>query len=964
MADIHEASGWIGGEVARVAFEGVSRIVSRSDGALVLVTSTGEMVHRRPKVLQNGKEVAGSYRVRADNHVQFALAQYDRTQPLIIDPVVEFSTYMGGSAVDVPSAIKTDAQGSSYLVGTSRSAVGPALDPFQQTAGFSQDAFVLKFSPSGDRLLYYVFLGGDFDENAKAIDIDSNGNAYVGGATASLNFPTRSPLQTAMGGGSNDGFVAKISPDGRNIVYSTYVGGSREEDVEAIAVDNTGAVHIASITWSIDFPVTPGCFQLRNAGAPDGYIAKISPDGSSLLWSTYLGGSNLDTIRALKLDASGNVVVTGGADSLDFPVANGYRTAHRGVGREAFAAKLSSDGARLLWSTYLGDGQVYDLALDSAGDLYMSGTAGRLFETKSAAQSTFGGGQGDVFAMKLTAQGDQLIYATFIGGQDLEFQSGGIAVDSQGSAYVTGWTGSRDFPVKDSLQSFVGLPFDAFITKISADGGQFLYSTLLGGDRDDRGTAITVDNAGNVYVAGSTSSSDFPTKNPLQAQYRGGSSDMFLVKLSAELAPSVRSPLSATTSVVSFSWTAGSALPPAQTIPITATLPTSFRVETSGPGWIRAIASQDSTPATLTISIAPDNLSAGAYAAEIRLITPDGAHLPIQASLRVLGAAPTASTLLPSVVPVGSDDTDIEISGSGFVSGSVVRFNETVLPTHFVSSTLLRFTVRKGAFAVSGSYPITVVNPESAPSVPLTLSVGTPSPRVAANGIVSAASFMPGAIAPGEIITIFGEGLGPASLVQAALDSAGRLSTQLDGVRVLFDGIAAPLVYVSEKQVAAVVPYGVEGRLTADVQIEYEGRRSIVFPVSLTAASPTFFTSNASGKGQVAAFNQDGTINSATSPARAGSVIAIYATGFGRLDPPTPDGQISAPPLGQPVLPVSAEIGGIATQVLYAGAAPGLVSGAIQVNLLVPEVPGPMSPVVVRVGNFRTQSDVFISVAP
>lgn len=945
-----------------IAFEGVSRIVPREEGDLVLITNSGEMVHRRPKVIQNGKEVAGAYRVRVDNHVQFALAEYDRSQPLIIDPVVEFSTYIGGSALDVPSGIKTDAQGFSYLVGTSRSAIGPTLDPFQQVAGFSQDAFVLKLSPSGDRLLYYVFLGGDFDEYAQAIGIDANGNAYVGGDTRSLNFPTRSPLQAAMGGGFKDGFVVKISPDGRNLVYSTYIGGSREEDVEAIAVDNTGGVYIASTTYSIDFPVTPGCFQPRNAGAPDGYIAKVSPAGSSLVWSTYLGGSGLDTIRALELDAAGNVVIAGAADSSDFPVANGYRTMHRG-GREAFAAKLSSDGSKLLWSTYLGNGQVFDLTMDSAGDLYMSGVAGQLFETKSAAQSTYGGGQFDVFAMKVSANGDQLIYATFIGGQDLEFQNAGIAVDSQGSAFVTGWTGSRDFPVKDSLQSFRGNPHDAFVTKVSPDGRQFLYSTLIGGNGDDRGTAITVDNAGNVFLAGSTSSSDFPTKNPLQAQYRGGLADLFLVKLSSESAPPARSALSAAPSVVLFSWTLGAAAPAAQTIPITAAAPTAFRVETSE-GWLRAVTNRDTTPATLTVSIAPGNLAAGSYAAEIRLVTSDGARLPIQASLRVLDAPPTASVLSPSTVPVGSDELDIELSGTDFVSGSVVRLNANAQPTQFVSSTLLRFTVSKGVFAVPGSYAVTVVNPESAPSAPLTLSVGSPSPRVAANGIVSAASFTPGAVAPGEIITIFGESLGPPSLVQAALDSAGHLSAQLAGVRVLFDGIAAPLVYVSEKAVTAVVPYGVEGRSRTDVQIEYEGHRSITFPVSVIAVSPAFFTSNASGKGQVAAFNEDGTVNSATSPARAGSVIATYATGFGRLDPPALDGQISAPPLGQPVLPVSAEIGGIATQALYAGAAPGLVSGAIQVNLRVPEVPGGMSPVIVRVGDRRTQSEVFIHVAP
>lgn len=953
-----------------VAFDGASRMrIDPKNGSLRLTTASGELALRKPRVFQGRTEIACSYHARSEASVRFALARYRRDRPLVIDPVIEFSTYLGGNAFDSAGDIKVDAQGNVFLAGSSRAAVGPILDPFQQTAGFSQDGFVIKFAPGGSRILYYAFVGGDFDDVVYALDIDQSGNAYIAGETQSLNFPVKQPLQPSMGGGFNDGFISKLSADGKNLVYSTYLGGSLGDYIEDIVVDSAGNLVAGSMTFSFDFPTTAGAYQTRHSAGADGFVSKLSASGTTLMWSTYLGGTGLDIVRGLALDGAGNVVAGGSTSSRDFPVANGYRTEPK-ASFEVFVAKLSSGGGNLLWSTYLGGGVLHDLVVDRLGSVYASGTTqGQGFEAKSAAQSTYGGGQADLFALKLSGDGKQVLYSTFIGGEDLDFQNGGLAVDSSGCAYVTGWTASRDFPQRNSLHSFRGAErgfrFDAFISRLSPDGSQFVYSTLFGGNGEERGGAIAVDGAGAVYMAGFTASTDLPLKNPLQSEYRGGTSDLMILKLAPEPLPPQRSPLTASTSVVSFTSIIGGSRPSPQPIMLTAQAPTDFRVEAE-PAWLSAAPAAARTPITLAVSVDPAGLNPGVHAGTLTLATNDGGRFPIQVSVRVMSPAPQIVSLSPANIPIGSDETEVTLVGSGFRSGAVVRINGTSAQTKFVNNTTLQFTLFRSFLAQPGAYPITAANPDSAESSALVLEIGAGAPRIATGGLVSAASFHGAAISPGEIITIFGDNLGPAELAGGKLDTAGRLATMLAGTRVLFDGTPAPIVYASKSQTSVVAPYVLQGQSLARVQVEWEGKFSAVEQVAVTAASPAIFTANASGSGQAAALNQDGTLNSPMNAAPKDSVIVLYGTGFGQLNPNASDGQLSIPPFGVPILPVSVLIGGVEAKVLYVGAAPGLVAGAIQINAVIPQqtAGGPLTAVSVVVGGVRSRSDVTSAVAP
>jgi hypothetical protein len=465
------------------------------------------------------------------------VAGYDASRPLVIDPVLSYSTYLGGSDDDSGNGIAVDADGNAYVVGDTMSVDFPTANPLQPGFGGSnQNAFVAKLSADGSALVYATYLGGSGREEGHGIAADAEGNAYVAGETASADFPTAKPLQPALMGRSN-AFVAKLSADGSALVYATYLGGSGTDEGDGIAVDADGNAYVAGMTSSLNFPTTPAAFQtLHGSGPRNGFVTKLTADGSALVYATYLGGSGRDEADAIAVDADGNAYVAGETSSLDFPTTPGaFQTTYSGGMSKAFVTKLNADGSGLIYSTYLGGSGEEEingpgLAVDAAGNAYLTGiTNSTDFPTANALQRAYGGGASDAFVAKLNADGSELIYSTYFGGSGTD-EGVAIAVDASGNAYLTGNTTSLDFPTANPLQPANAGLTNAFVAKLTADGSALVYSTYLGGSYFDEGHGLAVDGDGNAYVTGKTSSPDFPTANPLQ-RTNAGCYDAFVAKI-------------------------------------------------------------------------------------------------------------------------------------------------------------------------------------------------------------------------------------------------------------------------------------------------------------------------------------------------------------------------------------------------------------------------------------------------
>jgi hypothetical protein len=394
---------------------------------------------------------------------------------------------------------------------------------------------VFKLNAAGNALVYSTYLGGSADDGGNGIAVDGAGNAYVTGTTVSTDFPTANPLQATCAGIS-DAFVTKLNAAGNALVYSTYLGGSRYDVGNGIAVDGAGNAYVTGFTDSTNFP-TANALQATFGGGVNGedaFVAKLNATGHALVYSTYLGGSD-DEGNGIAVDGSGNAYITGRTLLSTFPTANSLQATFGGGFADAFVSKLNAAGNALVYSTFLGgsgDEAGKGIAVDGAGNAYVTGfTSSTDFPTTNPLQATSGGGVygEDAFVAKLNATGNALVYSTYLGGSGDDFGDG-IAVDGAGNAYVTGSTDSTDFPTANPLQATCAGVSDAFVTKLNAAGNALVYSTYLGGSDGDGGDGIAVDGAGNAYVTGFTSSTDFPTANPLQATY-AGVSDVFVTKV-------------------------------------------------------------------------------------------------------------------------------------------------------------------------------------------------------------------------------------------------------------------------------------------------------------------------------------------------------------------------------------------------------------------------------------------------
>jgi hypothetical protein len=564
----------------RIRVEGAARVRLSGAGALVVETKSGEVELERPMAYQGRgrqkRRVAVRYVWLGHDEVGLETRGYLRSEPLIIDPVLSYSTYLGGTGGDMAYGIAVDSSGDAYVAGTTASTNFPVKSAVQSSSRGSSDVFVAELNPTGSALLYSTYIGGSGADSGQGIAVDASGDAYVAGTTSSGNFPVSTgAYQSTYGGGNSNAFVLKLGAEGSTLAYATYLGGNGSDFGQAIAIDGSGNSYVTGSTTSPNFP-TQAPIQIGNDGCTttssgattctsDAFVTKLNSTGTALIYSTYWGGSSADSGQAIAVDPQGDCYVGGYTYSIDFPTQVPLQSANGG-GIDGFITEFNPGGSAAIFSTYWGgssNDQIFGLALDSAGSIYVVGeTQSDNFPTAGNAYQATYGGNGDAFLSKFAspgANGSTVVYSTYLGGSQPD-EANGIAVDSSGNVFVVGYTQSSDFPSLDPFQKLPGISgagtcgtvativnststtcADAFITKLN-QSGQPVYSSYLGGSQNDVAQAVAVDPSGLPYIAGSTNSANFPViVGATQSAFAGSgtSGNAFIAKVNPADAPGV-----------------------------------------------------------------------------------------------------------------------------------------------------------------------------------------------------------------------------------------------------------------------------------------------------------------------------------------------------------------------------------------------------------------------------------------
>jgi len=1020
-----------GASARRIALDisGASAVRLASDGALDIATPAGEIRWKKPEVYQwkDGvrQPVAGAFALRG-RRVTFAIGGYDHASDLVIDPTLSYATYLGGNDNESSRGVAVDASGNIYVTGFTFSMNLATNGGSYQTsyhggtyqADTGGDAFVAKYSPAG-ALLYITYLGGKGDDVGSAIAVDSAGNAYVTGYTSSTDFPTvKGSYQTTYGGqgaGRNlpafgDAFVAKLNPTGTALVYSTYLGGSNDEKGAAIAVDSSGSAYVGGATLSNNFPtknayqatykgsggnpdLCSGCGPLVNFG--DGFIAKVTPDGTGLVFSTYLGGALDDAVTAIALDGAGNVYAGGSTLSSDFPTLSAYQSKYGGAASDSaqpvikvgdgFVAKFDATG-KLVYSTYLGgsgDDAVMAIAADATGAAYVTGftTSSNFPVTANTAQHNFTGpagvsgikgfAWGDAFVAKLAPSGSSLVWATYLGGSD-DDAGMAIAVDAGGNAIVGGFANSTNLAVTSGAQQKTfggtnGPPYfsdptgDAFLAKVAADGSSFLYLSYYGGNSSDAITALALDGQSNVIVGGTTTSSNLPlTANAAQKTF-GGQDPQLETEVLGDAFVAVFSGVASAaavptiTSVVNAGSYTTSLAPGSVAAVVGTNLPTS----TSAGALVGGQTAQATfASATQWNVVIPYNAAIGSSAVQVGT----SAAFPItlsQYAPALLGGAVSGTVMaeryLSGSTPIVSasapafpgDTLYIFATGLGAIDSNN---RPSQLPSVTVGGQQVTVTSALATNLNPGTYVVTVQLPGATPagnppvvlsigglsSQSLTLPVGTLTTPVITD-VQNGASFLPGATS-NAWLTIKGGLLASTTDTWANAIVNGNLPTTLDGVTVKVGGQPAYIYFVSPGQINVVAPNIGAGATTVTVT----NAVGTTAPFSTTAQlyGPAFFLW--SGIYAVATRTdytlavKDGTFPGATTIApKPGDVLILWGTGFGPTNPAAPVG-VQIPPNSYPTANnVTVTVGGVPATVYGAALAPGFAA-LYQVAIQVP----------------------------
>jgi hypothetical protein len=522
----------------RIKYEGVNGLDVTSNGDLKADSKFGPVYERIPQIYQeiDGQKrgIQGHYIMLESGIFGFALEDgFNPAYPVVIDPELVYSTYLGGSGGDIGFDIAVDSSGNAFMTGENFSGDFPMVDPYDGSYnGGNYDAIISKLSTTGDSLLYSTYLGGSDSDVGLNIAADHSGCAYVVGFTGSTNFPTVDPYDSSYNGGQ-DVFITKLSPSGNSLIFSTYLGGSGWERPYGLDVDNSGNIYMTGGTSSGDFPTFNPYDGSYNGGLnnhTDAFVTKLSPTGIFLVYSTYLGGSEDDEGYDVAIDNSGNAYVIGTTRSTNFPTLNPIQT-YQGQANysDAFVTKLSPSGNSLIYSTYLG-GNAHDegiaIAIDDSGNAYVAGNTSSLnFPTLNPYDGSYNGG-GDIFLTKLSSIGNSVLYSTYLGGGNQELCEG-IAVDYSRKGYVTGITLSVDFPTVSPYDASYNGDYDIFLTKFSLTGNSLSYSTFMGGSGMDVVNGYVMNDSENAYMVGYTRSANFPMVNPYDNNL-SGNCDVFV----------------------------------------------------------------------------------------------------------------------------------------------------------------------------------------------------------------------------------------------------------------------------------------------------------------------------------------------------------------------------------------------------------------------------------------------------
>jgi hypothetical protein len=564
----------------KVSMAGASKMhLDAQTGDLILHTPAGSVHFHKPVAYQTEASssdpsldnqtktyIDSHFALDAANRITFELGSYDHSKALVIDPVLGYSTYLGGASNDYATAIAVDSSGNAYVTGYTTSANFPVTPgAYQSTCGGGTctsstiDAFVTKLNSTGTALVYSTYLGGSGNDYGYGIALDASGDAFIAGTTFSSNFPiTAGSFQQKCGGNScasGDGFVTELNSTGSGLVYSTYLAGSSTNQMNAIALDSSGNAYVTGYTKATNFPVTPGVFQPACASCKqalvDSYVTKLNSSGSALVYSSYLGGNNADVGYAITVDSSENAYITGYTYSTNFPTTAGAFQTTSGAPTAVFVTKVNPTGTAKVYSTYLGGSATGTsacpacgsaVAVDAAGDAYVVGLTWETNfpTTPGAYQLAFAGGFHDAFITKLNPTGTGLVYSTYLGGTGDDGATS-IVLDSAGTAYVKGNTFSTNFPTTPGTFSstYVGGTYsEAFITLLNSTGSALNYSTYLGGATgNEYGGAtsmIAIDNLTppDIFVTGYSNSPKFPVSTGAFQTKLGGANDAFVTKFS------------------------------------------------------------------------------------------------------------------------------------------------------------------------------------------------------------------------------------------------------------------------------------------------------------------------------------------------------------------------------------------------------------------------------------------------
>lgn len=522
-----------GGDPAQIKLriDGAESVEITDDGELLCKTPFGTALHKHPFVYQEGKSgrnsITCAYRKIGERTLTIDVTgDYNRKLPLVVDPEIAFSTFLGGSSYDEGWGVAVDPDGYVYVTGLTASTDFPT-EPPMSPATFPVNIFVSKIAPGGNDLIYSTYVGGNDYDGATNVAVDAAGNAYLTGETKSEDFPAVAAAQDTLAGGS-DAFVVKLNKDGNALEYSTYLGGGNYELGRAIAVNSVGEAVIVGHTCSPDFPnynayqETYGGDGISPEHCGDVFVAKVAANGSTFAFSTFLGGSGYDEGWGVAVDDQDFIYAVGLTGSMNFPTHNPLFGPAFLI--DAFLTKLEPDGSALVYSTYFG-GDNYDGATSVAVDRFYRATV--TGETKSSDFPELNetqdgpGGFSDAFAIRFAADGGSLVYSTNIGGSGSEL-GWDIAVDAFGGASIAGRTTSANYPLQSPLKGELTGFYDAVVSRVAPSGNVLTFSSYYGGDQEEDARSVAVHNGTSVLLAGSTISPDLPAVNAVQAIYGGG----------------------------------------------------------------------------------------------------------------------------------------------------------------------------------------------------------------------------------------------------------------------------------------------------------------------------------------------------------------------------------------------------------------------------------------------------------